>query len=208
MNELLLPQYGRLKQCWTDGGNGEVKRSAIAFVLLILLSFAACMLVPSLRETLFSFVSDLFFAMDLTDESGRLSAPALLLNNLQACTMIMLYGLIPFLHLTALALGMNAMLLGVLAAHYAVNGISILAYLAALVPHGIFEFPALILAFAMGLYVCGQLTRRCRHDASALPLGDCLLLILRLLVLVLLPLLAAAALVEAYITPLLAAMFF
>jgi stage II sporulation protein M len=142
------------------------------------------------------------------DEVGNLSAVALLSNNLQACTMIMLYGLIPFVHLTALALGMNAMLLGVLAAYYVTNGISMLVYLAALIPHGIFEFPALILAFAMGLYVCGQLSRRCRQDETAVPLAECMLLILRLLALVLLPLLAAAALMEAYVTPFVASLLF
>jgi len=208
MNDLLIPQYGRLLQCWKDGGSGEAKRSAIAFLILAVIAFAACMLLPDLRETLFSYVGNVFSSLNVVDEVGNLSAVALLSNNLQACTMIMLYGLIPFVHLTALALGMNAMLLGVLAAYYVTNGISMLVYLAALIPHGIFEFPALILAFAMGLYVCGQLSRRCRQDETAVPLAECMLLILRLLALVLLPLLAAAALMEAYVTPFVASLLF
>ena len=70
-------------------------------------------------------------------------------------------------------------------------------------PHGIFELPALVLAFSMGLYVCGQVTRRCRHDETALPLWDCVPLMSWLLLLVLIPLLAVAAAMEAYVTPLL-----
>ena len=74
-------------------------------------------------------------------------------------------------------------------------------------PHGIFELPALILAFATGLYVCGQVTRLCRRDKEALHVWDCLLLMSRVLFLALLPLLAAAAVVEAYVTPLVASLF-
>ena len=83
----------------------------------------------------------------------------------------------------------------------------VLLYAASLLPHGIFELPALILAFSMGLYICGHLTRRCRRDPAALPLGACLGLAARLLVFLLLPLLILAALTEAYVTPLAAGLF-
>ena len=58
------------------------------------------------------------------------------------------------------------------------------------------------------LYVCGQVTRRLfRRDESALHIWDCLVLISRMLLLVLIPLLAVAAILEAYVTPLVAALF-
>ena len=208
MNDFFRPHYDQLSRFWQSGGSGEVKRSAIAFVVLAVIAYAVCMLIPVVRETLFSFVFSAFSPLDVTDASGNLSAMGLFANNLQACTMIMLYGIIPFIHLPALALGMNAMVLGVLAAYYSFNGVSMALYFAALIPHGIFEFPALILAFAMGLYVCGQVTRRLRHDETALPLGECVMQILRLEALVLLPLLALSALMEAYVTPWVAALFF
>ena len=107
----------------------------------------------------------------------------------------------------ALALGVNAVLLGGLAACYAATDTTMLLYAASLLPHGIFELPALILAFSMGLYICGHLTRRCRRDPAALPLGACLGLAARLLVFLLLPLLILAALTEAYVTPLAAGLF-
>ena len=207
MNDFLRPHYDQLARFWQSGGSGEVKRSAIAFLILSVMAYAVCMLVPAVRQALFSFVLSAFSSLNVTDASGNLSAMGLFANNLQACTMIMLYGILPFIYLPALALGMNAMLLGVLAAYYSFNGVSMALYFAALIPHGIFEFPALILAFAMGLYICGQVTRRLRHDETALPLGECVYQILRLDALVLLPLLAMAALMEAYVTPRVAAMF-
>ncbi len=80
--------------------------------------------------------------------------------------------------------------------------------LSAILPHGLLELPALIISFAVGLFVCGQVTRRLfRKDESALHVWDCLVLISRVLLLVLIPLLAAAALIEAYITSVIASLF-
>ncbi len=201
MRDLLQYQFDGLKNAWHDGLSGEVKRTAIAFPLLAVLAFALCMFLPDLRMQLVKLVLEAMDGLRVVEEDGSLSALGLFSNNLRACAFTMAYGLIPFLYLSAMALGVNAMLLGILAAWYLSEGVSMLGYLAAIVPHGIFELPALVLAFAMGLYVCGQLTRRCRRDASALHVWDCLVLISRMLLLVLIPLLAVSAVAEAYVTP-------
>lgn len=207
MRDILKYQFGGLQNAWHDGLNGEVKRSAAAFCLLAAIAFGACMALPDLRERLVALVVDAISSLGAIKEDGTLSAPGIFSNNLRACAFTMIYGLIPFIQLPALALGVNAMLLGVLAAWYVAEGYSILAYLTALVPHGVFELPALIFAFAMGLYVCGHLTRRCRRDENALHVWDCLVLISRMLLLVQIPLLAAAAVMEAYVTPVIASLF-
>lgn len=207
MKGVLKYQFDGLRNAWHDGLNGEVKRSAAAFCLLALIAFAACMALPDLRERLVALVLGAIGGLGAIREDGSLSALGIFSNNLRACAFTMAYGLFPFIQLPALALGVNAMLLGVLAAWYAAEGYSLLAYFAALVPHGIFELPALILAFAMGLYVCGHLTRRCRRDENALHVWDCLVLISRMLLLVQIPLLAVAAVAEAYITPAVASLF-
>lgn len=207
MKNALPSPFEGLRTAWQDGWAAEVKRSAIAFVFLILLSFGACMLLPDLREALVGFVISHFSALDGLDETEGMFALALFSNNVGAVTFTMIYGLIPFIHLPALSLGLNAMLLGILAAHYAANGLSLAVFFALLLPHGVFEFPALILSFSMGLYVCGQLTRRCRREEGALDLWSCLVLISRLLLLALIPLLLLAAVTEAYVTPLIASLF-
>jgi len=207
MRDALWEQYRHLRTAWADGLAWEFKRSAIAFAVLVLLAFGACMAFPALLDRAIQFLLDTMGGMEVLNEDGSLSAPALFLNNFQATAMTMTYGLLPFIQLPAMALGLNAVLLGILAAWYLTNGYSLLAYLAALLPHGVFELPALVFAFAVGLYVCGQLTRRCRRDENALSLWNCIILISEALVLVLLPLLLAAAVMEAYVTPLAAAHF-
>lgn len=195
-----------LRAAWADGLREEVKRSAIAFVAIWALFFAVCMLLPDLRARLADMMFSTLNGKNLSDESGRISALALFFNNVQATAFIMLYGLIPFIQLPALALGMNAMMLGVMASWYAAEGISPLAYLAALLPHGVLELPALFLSFGTGLYICGQLSRRCRKDQSARSLWACMTLASQTLLSVLVPLLLVASLVEAYVTPAVAAL--
>ena len=208
MKGVLQYQISGLKSAWQNGLSGEVLRTAIAFPILVMLSFTLCTVFPALRDSLLSMVLSSMESMGIVNEDGSLSALALFSNNLRATVFIMVYGLVPFIQLPALALGVNTMALGVLASWYIAQGYSIVAFLAAVLPHGLAEFPALILAFGVGLYVCGQVTRRLfRRDESALHIWDCLVLISRMLLLVLIPLLAVAALLEAYVTPLVAALF-
>lgn len=207
MKKALQEQIAGLVDAWNHGYEDEAKRSTAAFFILLFLSFGACMLLPDLRELLMGHVMSLLEGKDVLNDSDLLSAKAIFSNNLQACVFSMCYGLIPFIYFSALALGLNSILLGVLAAYTTANGISPLLFLLMILPHGIFELPALILSFSMGLYVCGQITRRCRHDETALSVWDCLLQMSRLLLFVLMPLLLLAALVEAYITPWLLSLF-
>ncbi|EOS63613.1 stage II sporulation protein M [Oscillibacter sp. 1-3] len=196
-----------LREAWTDGLKEEVKRSAIAFLTIWALFFAVCAIFPDLRAKLVQMMFSTLSSKNLSNESGKISVLALFLNNVQATAFIMLYGLLPFIQLPALALGVNAMMLGVMASWYAAEGISPLAYLAALLPHGVLELPALFLAFGTGLYICGQLTRRCRKDQSARSLWACMTLASQTLLSVLVPLLLIASFVEAYVTPAVAALF-
>ena len=73
--------------------------------------------------------------------------------------------------------------------------------LAGLVPHGIFEVPALLLSLAAGLCLCRNINRyiRCNEKGMMKPL---LLDLLRVVGLLVVPLLALAAVMEAYVTPL------
>ena len=208
MKGVLQYQISGLKSAWQNGLSGEVLRTAIAFPILVMLSFTLCTVFPALRDSLLSMVLSSMESMGIVNEDGSLSALALFSNNLRATVFIMVYGLVPFIQLPALALGVNTMALGVLASWYIAQGYSIVAFLAAVLPHGLAEFPALILAFGVGLYVCGQVTRRLfRRDESALHIWDCLVLISRMLLLVLIPLLAVAAILEADVTPWVAALF-
>ena len=198
--------YQDLKALWKDGLREEFSRTAIAFLILVLLAFLACTVSPDLRNTAVDQIMGIFSTKNLMTESGKISFLALFANNLQACIFVMLYGLLPYIKLPALGLGLNAGVLGVLMSLSFSEG-TVLPFFVGIIPHGIIELPALLLAFSMGLYVCGQMTRRCKKDSDALCLTANLVLISRLLFLILIPMLVIAAMIEAWVTPALLLLF-
>jgi stage II sporulation protein M len=109
-------------------------------------------------------------------------------------------GLIPFLPLSALALGMNALMLGAFAAIYQQQGIGLGVYVLGVLPHGIFELSALILSCALGLLICRTGTERILKKSDT-PFFRRVLDCIRVFLTFSVPLLLVAALIETYVTP-------
>jgi len=120
----------------------------------------------------------------------------LLANNLEACIMLFLGGA-SFGILTLFILGLNGLVIGSVT-EIVSQGHSAAFIAAALLPHGIFEIPAFIIAGALGFcmaqsllaewYGAGDTAEDARKYA-------------RLFLMYVLPLISVAALVEAFITP-------
>ena len=179
--------------------------SAAAFAAIAVLAFAAGRLFPDFCDTVVRSFSAMLDSSGVMDDTGDISILRLFLHNLQAVVVTTLYGLIPFIYLPALSLGVNAAVLGVLAAYYVDNGLSLLVYLAGILPHGIFELPALVAGMACGLCLCSNIDRYIRKNEKGVmkPLFLNLLRVLCLLV----PLLLLAAVTEALVTPKVMALF-
>jgi uncharacterized membrane protein SpoIIM required for sporulation len=149
-----------------------------------------------------TFIADNLANLDSLGES--LPAPVLFLHNARTTVVFLLLGLVSFgtLGLT-LFIGNIALVGGVLGAAQLVGYSPLLAFAAGILPHGIFELSAIILATAAMLRVGAQLVTP-QADKS---LGEILLISLadwfRIFVGIVLPFLAIAALIEIYITPLL-----
>ena len=108
----------------------EFLNTAAAFGVLVLLGFAAGMLFPDMaQQTLQNFAAQVE-QLGLTDDVPQSQMMAtLFFNNITASLLSMLYGLIPFLPLSALALGTNALMLGAFAALYLMQGYGLGVYL-------------------------------------------------------------------------------
>ena len=137
----------------------------------------------------------------VVDTEGELSVFALLMNNWRAMLVSALYGLLPFLYLPLISLLTNGLLMGVMFGIYQANGLSILALLAGLVPHGIFEIPALLLSIACGVRLCKNMCLLVMNHPQKISFMALAEDLLRVLVLVIAPLTMAAAFVECYVTP-------
>lgn len=197
---MIKQQYEKLRQFYRSDFRHQLIITAIAFVALILISFVAGIVKPDLAENIVEQFSQMVEGLGLQEVDGSISALMLFASNLRAMIISVCYGFIPFICLPALSLGINTVLLGLFGAYYINNGATFLAYLSGIIPHGIFEIPALILSLSCGLFLC-----HCVSDSIRLKekgtIGDVVKQIIRLIAFHVVPLLLVAAFVEAYITP-------
>ena len=174
--------------------------TAAAFVIICLLAFGAGLLNKSIPAMAMDYIQRIMDIKDIVTDEGGIDLAALFGNNVRAAAVSVLYGFIPFLYLTALALGMNAIILGIFAAYFVNTGTSLLVYFAGILPHGIFELPALVLSLAAGLCLCQNINHYIRKNEKGV-MKPLMLNLLRVICLLVLPLLVVAAVMECYVTP-------
>ena len=92
----------------------------LPFLVLVVLSYIAGRLFPEIPATILTYFNEVVADSGIVRDDGSFSALALFGNNLRAMVLSTLYGFIPFLYLPALSMGVNAILLGMVAA--SVNG--------------------------------------------------------------------------------------
>lgn len=189
-------QLRALGDFWREEYGRWVGMTAVAFLVLVVLSYIAGRLFPEISATILTYFNEVVADSGIVRDDGSFSALALFGNNLRAMVLSTLYGFIPFLYLPALSMGVNAILLGMVAS--SVNGQWLLA--AGILPHGIFELPALCLSLAAGLCLCQNINRYIRKNEKGI-MKPLLLNILRVTGLVVIPLLVVAAIMESYVTP-------
>lgn len=179
----------------------------LAMALAIALGFALGLASP---ETV-NQVLEQFMAMvedaGIMDSAGNISPFGLLTNNWSAMLLAVVYGFVPFLYLPAISIVSNGLLIGLLAAWYHSSGISMGLYLAGILPHGIFELPALIIAAACGVCLCRNMGRMVTSSPRKIPMVELLSDLLRVLLFLIMPMTVAAAFLEAYVTPVIMALF-
>lgn len=179
----------------------EFFSTAAAFGVLTLLGFAVSLARPELAQGVLERFTAQIEQLGLTSDVPQSQMMAtLFFNNVTASLLSMLYGLIPFLPLSALALGTNALMLGAFAAIYQQQGIGLGVYVLGVLPHGIFELSALILSCALGLLICRTGTERILKKSDT-PFFRRVLDCIRVFLTFSVPLLLVAALIETYVTP-------
>ena len=149
--------------------------------------------------------------MSIFEESGmdldNIGALALFTNNARACFLAMLMGFIPFFYVDVFSLFINGASIGIVGSVYMYEKMSMLVLAAGLIPHGIFEFPAIFISLAIGFKTCHLLTQYITGKTNAFHSKEYMMNVLRVYVFIVLPLLVVAAIVEAYITPICMALF-
>ncbi len=196
-------QFRAIGDFWRAEYGRYVGMTAAAFLVLLVLAYIAGRLFPDIPASVISAFNEDIAGSGIVQEDGSFNVLALFTNNLRAMLLGVLYGFIPFLYLPALALGVNAAILGMLAS--LIDG-QWLLLAAGILPHGIFELPALFLSLAAGLCLCKNINVYIRKNEKGI-MKPLLLNILRVVVLLVLPLLVIAAVMETYVTPALMQLF-
>ena len=194
-------QLRALGDFWREEYGRYVGMTAIAFLVLVVLAYIAGRLFPDIPVTVIGAFNEVVADSGIVQEDGSFDVLALFGNNLRAMVLSILYGFIPFLYLPALSMGVNAAIIGMLAAM--IDGLLLAA---GILPHGIFELPALFLSLAAGLCLCRNINVYIRKNEKGI-MKPLLLNILRVVVLLVVPLLVLAAVAETYVTPALMQLF-
>lgn len=139
---------------------------------------------------------------DLSSINEQLNAPFLFFNNTRAMALIFLAGMVSFSVLGVLLYMVNISLIGGVYGLLELLGVSPLPiFLAGVLPHGIFELPALLIGSAVVLYIGAALVT----PQNGKSMGEVIIELMadwaKIFLGVVVPLLAIAAVVEAYITP-------
>lgn len=193
-------QFRALREFYRRGLKWPLVAAAAAFVAAALISYFVFAANTGIAQQVIEFFTE-SVAGGVVSEDGSLSAPLLFLNNLRACLVSVLLGFIPFFFVSAFSAVVNAGLIGAMLSAYAANGYSVLQLVVfGLLPHGIFELPAIILSLAMGISLCLTMCRAVvRLDGSLIV--PRLKELARVFIINIIPLLLLAAAAETWLTP-------
>lgn len=179
-----------------------------AFFILCAIFALLTVLLPDFARDYLALLQQTFSDAGLMEAEGWKAALLLLQNNVRATIYTVFYGFLPFLFYPALTLGSNAMTLSGMAVVYIGEGYYTPAsFLAGILPHGIFEIPALLIACAVGFCHCRVITALLLRRELKTPLRSQLVSLAWVYAALVLPLLVAAALAEAFLTPVILGLF-
>jgi stage II sporulation protein M len=143
--------------------------------------------------------------LGLGGKSSFILAEKIFLNNLQATFLFTILGFIPFFPGPILFVLLTSTLLGGTFAASVTKGFGVWPFLKLTAPHGIFELFAVFYGASLGAYFSKEITKKIlfwAHGESR-PFSFLIKQILTSYPLVIIPLLAVAAFIEAFVTPLL-----
>jgi stage II sporulation protein M len=198
--EWIRLQFSLLRDFYHREFRQQVRVAAIAFLVVMVLGFVAALLLPDMAAGVVASFADAIRQSGILDKDGMPGMWAIFANNLRATALSAVLGFVPYLYLSALPLGVNAGILGLFGGFYLNSGYSLLTYLAGILPHGIFELPAVVLALAMGIYLCRSTVDYMRRNTKGV-MGPLIANMARLFVLIVVPLLLVASVLEVYVTP-------
>ena len=199
----------KIKQIYKDEFKFLKEKMLKQFLIQSLIFLLICIIIGILVSTneklgssLYEYINEVFKQLDISPKPGLNMMVDLFLNNTRATAQIILLGLIPFLFLPIFSFVFNAVIIGAVVGMYPSMGFSITAALLGIIPHGIFELPAMIYSMALGIYLNISIIKKMvSKDKKNINMKEILLHIVKSYIFIIIPLLLIASIIEAFITP-------
>lgn len=173
----------------------SISFSVVIFVLFIVLGAFTVNQNPESAEILLQTLNDELFSF-ISDQTPPYMALILFINNFEA-SLLLFFGGATFGILTLLVLVTNGVVIGFVV-EYAVKFQGPAAVAAGIIPHGIFEIPAFIISAGLGFLLAESLWLEYKGADDA---AKCAGKLAKIYLTTVIPFLAAAAIIEAFITP-------
>lgn len=130
---------------------------------------------------------------------------AIFFHNMIACLSAILFGFVPFIFWPIISCVKNAYFVALLLAGFEIEKFNVLVIsLVSLIPHGIFEIPAVLYSFSIGIYLCTTITLSIVRGTSS---KKYICEIKKAFIYIVIPLLLVAALIESFVVPYLIKIF-
>jgi len=170
--------------------------SSAMFLFFIVSGYVTAQADPAAGDQVYAMFQEMVVAGVISD-SAPLMALQIFINNIQICALIFLGGA-TFGLLTMFLLMTNGIVIGVLI-EVLLRDMSSAALTIGLLPHGIFEIPAVLVSAALGLIISRGLFEELAGRGNVLNVARAAG---RLFVMYVVPFIFIAACIEAFITPL------
>ncbi len=181
------------------------KFSVIATALLIFSGLIGYLLAVAFPETFDMFMNMIRLSLSESgffDDEGNISAIMLFFNNARAALVGIGQGFMPFVFAPVFSILLNGSLIGIVLGFQGNNGANVpLLFLSGIMPHGIFELPALIISWSTGMLLCYSMIRLIFGKLDGDRFFELLKRTAAVYCCLVIPLLIIAAAVEAYLTP-------
>ena len=173
----------------------------IVFILFATIITFVLMYNKELSKQVYSVILNMFTGKSISTNYDINMALDLFINNIRASGIVIISGIIPFLMIPILFILLNSLVMGGAIGMYSYIGLSPLIGLVGIIPHGIFEIPAYVLAGTLGVYLNISLIKKIiKRKKCEFKLKEVFINIIKTIVLIIVPLLIIAALIEAFLT--------
>lgn len=182
----------------------------ITYILFALLSHIVLVNNPVESQKKFVELAKIISEKIPINATGFELCLAIFINNLKVSLFSILFGLIPFVFFPIVGAMANGFNTGIITSAIYIEGLKLGSFLLfAIAPHGVFELPSVLYSVSIGIFLSLQISKRILrgYESSDEPFYLIWKRILRTWVGVIIPLLLVAAIIEAFITPLLVKVF-